>query len=309
MGNLSIFVDSGAHSIYNKEVRDNNFDYSYYETDKFWEYVDSYCKFIKANEHLVDVFVSVDVIYNPELSWKVQRYIEDTYKIIPMPVFHAGEDFAWFKKYLDNYEYIGIGGIGQQTTKSQWVKNMGDPVFSMICKAPDYLPTHKLHGFAMTAPSLLAAYPWYSVDSTSWIQFGKYGIIIVPKKINETYRYDLSPELVTVTSRPAKKGEMNHLDNVVSIHQDYFLTYFEEKGYIIGKSEFKTIDPKGYKLQENEQWAVRKEGLVEVILEKGLSNSHELRDQINLMFYLDLEMNLPIWPWPWVKKAKQTRLF
>lgn len=315
MSDIKLFVDSGAHSLYTREIMSKGLraeGYEYYETDAFWEYVDSYAEFIKKNEHLIDTYVNIDVIFNNELSWKVQKYLEDQHGLHPLPVLHSsrsGDMMKWLKIYLDNYEYIGMEGLGQQSTKAQWMNNLGDPVFSKICTKPSYLPTHKIHGFAMTSPDLLARYPWYSVDSTSWIQFGKYGAVVIPRKNKDTYDYSKSPFITFVTSREAKKGHQAHFDNYVDIHQEYFYNYFEEKGFIIGSSTFRTVDPNGYKCAENEHWADRKEGLVETIIEPGISNSHELRDQLNIQFYLDLEANLPPWPWAWIPKVRHTRLF
>jgi hypothetical protein len=312
MANNLIFVDSGAHSIYTREIIKKGFkasNYGYYETDEYWKYVDSYAAFLKENLHLIETYVNVDVIFNNELTWKTQKYMEDAHGLSPLPVFHAGDGFDyWLNKYLDNYEYIGIGGLGQQSSKSQWKSNMGDPVFSKICKAPDYMPTHKIHGFAVTSPVLLAEYPWFSVDSTSWFYLARYGIIIFPRKICGKYDYRKSPYTTVVSSRPAKKGTTSHFDNYVDMHQDYFREYFEAKGFSIGVSEFKTVDS-SYKLEDNEVWAVRKDNLVEVVIEHGLCNTHELRDRLNLQFYLDLEASLPPWPHPWTKKYRNTRLF
>jgi hypothetical protein len=310
--NSKIMIDSGAHSLFVREIlkkQHGELSFGYYETDEFWEYVDAYAKYIQENQHLIEVYVSVDVIHNPELSWKVQRYLEDNYKLRPLPVYHSGEEFKWFKKYCDNYDYIGVGGLGQEVSRSTWIKNIGVPVFSYICtKDSDYRPVRKIHGFAMTAPSLVTAYPWYSVDSTSWIQFGKYGIVIVPYKKDGKYDYTQSPNTVFVSSRPKAKSNELHFDNVVGIHQNYFASYFEERGFALGKSEFRNVSD-GYKLQPGEAWADRKNLLVETIVEPGLSNCHELRDRINLMYYLDLEKNTPEYPRQWKPKAKITTLF
>lgn len=311
--NAGVFVDSGAHSLYTREVMSKGFradNYGFYESDAFWQYVDEYAAFIKENKESIRTYVNVDVIFNNEMSWKVQKYLEDQHGLNPLPVFHSGKDqHKWLMKYLDNYDYIGMGGLGQQSTKSQWMRNMGDPVFSTICKAPDFLPSHKIHGFAMTSPSLLAAYPWYSVDSTSWIQFGKFGMVIIPRKKNGKYQYKEAPYIACVSSRPGKKGSTAHIDNFVDMHQDYFADYFAESGHVMGSSEFKTVPLEGYKLQTNEQWAARKEGLVEVILVRGLCNDHSLRDELNLRFYIDLEASIPAWPHPWHKRVKTSRLF
>lgn len=301
-----VFLDSGGHSLH--ALRGKTLPVDFCETDAFWDYVEKYCEYIDKNKELLETYVTVDIVNDPELCWKVQRYMECIWNLSPMPVYHGGEDWKWLIKYLDNYEYIGVTGLARGYTKSQWIRDMGDPLFSLICKKPNYLPTHKIHGFAMTSPSLITAYPWYSVDSTSWIQFGKYGAVIIPRKINGKYSYCKSPYITFVTSRDAKKCSQGHFDNFVDIHQTYFYEYFKEKGFIVGSSEFKTVDA-NYKLQTNEHWADKRCGLVEIVIEEGLCNSHELRDKLNIIFYLDMEAQLPSWPWPWIKKVKATKLF
>jgi len=307
-----VMVDSGAHSIFVREVLKKQhgvLNFEYYETDEFWNYVNDYGQWLKENKHLLDVYVSVDVIHSPELSWKVQRHLEDEFGVSPLPVYHSGEDFSWFKKYCDNYEYIGVSGLGQEVSKVAWTKNIGIPVFTYICPGPIYKPTHKIHGFALTSPSLMTSYPWFSVDSTSWVQFGKYGIVIIPYKKNGVYDFTKSPYCVFVSSRPASKSKDLHYDNLVGLHQEYFNEYCEENGFVMGSSCFKHVAD-GHKITAGEQWADRSTNLVEVIQEKGLSNSHEIRDKINLLYYLDLEKNSPAWEdLVWKPKTVATTLF
>lgn len=313
MNEVKLMCDSGAHSLFQREVghatNKNNINWSFYESDAFWKYVDEYAMFLHKNKHKLDVYVNVDVIFNPELTWKAQRYLEDVHKLKPLPVVHSGVDLSWFKKYMDNYDYIGMSGMGGSVSKGEWMRTFGTPAFSLLCKPPDFIPTHKIHGFAVTSASLLARYPFYSVDSTSWIQFGKYGAIIIPKRVMDRYDYKTSPFITFVSSRPERKKNKTHFENFTSIHQDYFDEYLKEKGFIMGKSEFKTVTKTGYTLQEDEQWSDRTEGLVEVIVEPGLCNQHELRDQLNTEFYLDLEASIPPWPWTWRPPSRANTLF
>jgi len=117
-------------------------------------------------------------VYKPENYLKeVQQYMEDVYKLNPLPVFHSGEDFKWLKLYLDNYGYIGLGGLGQSVSKGNWILNVGEPAWNMICDEKG-MPRIKVHGFAMTSPDLIIDMAFFSVDSTSWMQFGKYGLLL-----------------------------------------------------------------------------------------------------------------------------------
>jgi len=133
--------------------------YSFYESDAFWNYVDQYAEWVKQRLHLIDVYVNVDVIFNPELSWKTLKYLENTHDLNPLPVIHANTDKKWLYKHLDNYEYLGIGGVGQEKTVKEFLP-FGDMVFNAITDTKGY-PTHKTHGFAMTSNFLLNRFPWY----------------------------------------------------------------------------------------------------------------------------------------------------
>jgi hypothetical protein len=156
-----VFVDSGAHSLYTKYVikKGHSNGYAFYESDTFWNYVDEYAEWLKPRLDKIQVYVNVDVIFNPELTWKVQKYLESEHKLLPLPVVHFNSDMKWLKKYMDDYEYIGIGGVGQEVNVREYVA-FGDRVFSFISDDKG-MPLYKIHGFALTSPSLLHRYPWY----------------------------------------------------------------------------------------------------------------------------------------------------
>ena len=163
---MNLMLDSGAHSLYMSEVLHKDNNYAFFESDAFWQYIDAYCAFLKENKDHFAVYVNVDVIFNPEMSWKVQKYMEDTYKLNSIPVFHPGEDLKWLKKYLDNYGYIGIGGLGQRAMKGRWLADTGEPAWNLICNEKG-IPRIKVHGFAMTSPELIIEFPYFSVDSVT----------------------------------------------------------------------------------------------------------------------------------------------
>ena len=300
---LRIMLDSGAHSLYNKAVRRDHNE-GFYESDEFWSFVDSYCVFLEENKDLIEVYVAVDVIFNADMTWKVQKYMEKR-GLHPLPVFHAFEDFKWLKLYVDNYDYIGLGGLGQSMTKSYWIKNIGTPAFSMICDAKG-MPRVKVHGFAMTSPSLIIDYPFYSVDSSSWFQFGKFGLLIVPKKRNGDFVYDESPHIISVSTRKKRKSEAENFDYLPEMEKKHVLEYIEMKGFKMGSSELEEVD---FDRTKSELPIANKEvSSKERMIEEGICNSVYIRDILNLEFYLDLESNLPPWPFPWKKKMRVTQL-
>ena len=64
---MKLALDSGAHSLYNKYVKGSR-DFSFYESDEFWEFADDYANFLLENKDRFEFYVCMDVIRNPELS-------------------------------------------------------------------------------------------------------------------------------------------------------------------------------------------------------------------------------------------------
>jgi len=268
---IDIFVDSGAYSLYHAFLETGKFeaDYSYVDSPKFWTYVDDYAEFIKKNLSLITVYVNVDVIFNPEASWKVQKYLEEKHGLHPLPVFHFGEDFKWLKKYMDGYEYFGISGLGPEINKNMYYE-WADRIFNLVCSDSDCMPKWKIHGFAQTSMELLSRYPFYSVDSTSWVMFGRYGAILIPKSKNGERNFLKTPTVIFCSDRSPKLKDIDgkHYDRLSFIEQDYIDEYLDELGC--------TIEEAG--------------------------TNHKIRDLINANFYVSLEHQLPEWPWPFQYK-------
>ena len=64
-----------------------------------------------------------------------------------------------------------------------------DDVFDYLTSLPK-MP--KTHGYAVTSPLLMKTYPWFSVDSASWIHQGGMGVVGTPYgTITLTDREDL----------------------------------------------------------------------------------------------------------------------
>ena len=92
-----------------------------------------------------------------EITFNNYKYMLDNGCVNVLPVVHQLEDISWLKKYEEYTDFICIGGI--KRNKSNWF----DEAFSCIKN------TTKLHGLAVTSKSMNEKYPWFSVDSTSWV--------------------------------------------------------------------------------------------------------------------------------------------
>jgi len=175
---FSLMLDSGAHALFNMHIRDQAIpDYAFLRGEHFRTYLHNYGSFCAQYKDKINVPVNLDVIFNPRETWHVQKHLENHYGIQPLPVYHFGEDIKWLHRYMDEYEYIGIGGLGQYISRSAYTK-FADRVFKIL---EDGGNKWKTHGFAMTSIDLAYRYPWYSVDSTTWLKLAIYGRCLIPR--------------------------------------------------------------------------------------------------------------------------------
>lgn len=122
-----------------------------------------------------------DVDFAAKVGYDNSKYILS--KGIPqdklMPIFHQGEDFVWLERMVgDGFKYIGISPSNDYTTEQRmfWL----DDVYDFLTKQPSwYIRTH---GYGATSERLMRTYPWFTVDSTSWVQQAGFGMISTPWK-------------------------------------------------------------------------------------------------------------------------------
>jgi hypothetical protein len=187
-----VFLDSGAFSAHTLGVQMD---------------INAYCDYIKRNEDILRkedgiVMASVlDGIGDPLQTYRNQLYMESQ-GAKPLPCFHFGEDIRYLEYYVANYDYITIGGLVRKTAEAQrvWL----DRIWSTMLDGSGR-PKLKVHAFGMTAPWLMERYPWFSVDSSSWIQAAAFGSIFTsehgPIAVSSTSpsRHDNGRHLTTLT--------------------------------------------------------------------------------------------------------------
>ena len=207
----SLFIDSGAHSLYNKEADTGNprkdavsqrDKYQFFDLKKgseFRKFLESYVAFIRKYRKAIDFYVTLDAIYNPEKTWEITCLLEEEYGLKPVPVIHCHAPIKWIAQYIERgHRLIGIGGLGQGITRKAFL-SWGDKVFHFLCPSPDKLPVVRTHGFAMTSWKLLMRYPWWSVDSASWIKIAAYGRILVPHRRDGRFVFNVPPYIIGVS--------------------------------------------------------------------------------------------------------------
>lgn len=207
--NASIFLDSGAFSAYTLGVELS---------------VDDYCNYIKRNTDILRregnvVMASVlDGIGDPLKTYQNQLAMEER-GCKPLPCFHAGEDERYLEHYVRNYEYITLGGMVGSSTKQLciWLDRMWDKYLTDGSGRPRL----KVHGFGITAIPIMERYPWFSVDSSSWIQSAAFGSIVTP---------EWGPLSVSDKS-PSRHDAGQHATTLTAIEQDFVLQTLERQGF------------------------------------------------------------------------------
>jgi hypothetical protein len=173
------------------------------------------------------------------------------------------------------------------------------------------MPRVKVHGVGMTSFDVMLRYPWYSVDSTSWIITGRTGAIFVPAIRGRELVYDQAPFIVTVSSRsPNSASDPDHISCLPKRVKEIVLNYIHSKGYELGMSEWIEV-PSSYELQDGERWNEKKaererrgKGKIERRVVIGVSNDYRKRDEMNIAYFADLEKSMPQWPWPFRMKRR-----
>ena len=209
VNNAQIFLDSGAFSAFTLGVSIS---------------VEEYCEYIKRNMDIIRVEDNVvmasvlDGIGDPLQTWRNQLEME-LRGAKPLPCFHAGEDERYLEWYVKNYEYITLGGMVGSSTKQLciWLDRMWDRYLTDGSGRARI----KVHGFGITAVPIMERYPWYSCDSSSWIQSAAFGSIVTP---------NYGPLSVSEKS-PSRHDAGQHVTTLTPIEQDHILQYLENQGF------------------------------------------------------------------------------
>jgi hypothetical protein len=284
----SHFFDSGAFTQwtlaqkYAEETGKGR--WAYFDTDEFYTYMDDYAEFVKKYEVAIDLYANVDVIGNPDLTLRNQKYLEKTHDLDPVPVVHYKTDLEWLEFYIDRgHDIIGLGGLVGSTVQDNckaWI----DECFDMVCSTPDRLPKVKLHGFGVTTYELLIRYPWYSVDSTSWTKIGAFGGILVPHKRKGEWVFTEQPYIMKVSiDSPDRKMWGRHFLTLKKAEQNIIQEWLDYIKIPLGK-----MDEDGN------------------TIEYGVVTRHTERRAANLLFFELMRKALPKYPWPFRSRRRPT---
>jgi hypothetical protein len=193
-----IFLDSGAFSAYTQGARIN---------------LKNYVDFIKRNIDIIEVIDGIlvasvlDGIGDPLLTYQNQLAMEKL-GVRPLPCFHYGEDERYLEWYVSHYQYITIGGMVPISTPQlfYWLDRIWE---RYLCDGAGR-PKVRVHGFGLSQIDLMKRYPWYSVDSSSWVQVARVGGMLL-----------LDGRIVSVSNvSPNRKIEWRHIDTLPPIQRE-----------------------------------------------------------------------------------------
>lgn len=208
--NAQIFLDSGAFSAMTLGVTLS---------------ISEYCEYIVRNRDILRtedgvVMASVlDGIGDPLATYRNQLEMEAR-GVRPLPCFHVGEDERYLEHYIANYEYITIGGMVGRSSKQLMV--WLDRIFSKyLTDRGTGRARVKVHGFGITAIPIMEAYPWYSCDSSRWIQEASFGKVLHP-----------THDAISVSDKsPSRHDQGRHFSTLTQLEQDYLRSEFTKAGF------------------------------------------------------------------------------
>lgn len=187
-----IFLDSGAFSAFTLGKKVN---------------LKEYCDYVKKNQDIFEVVSVLDAIGDPDQTYRNQKQMESL-GVQALPCYHYGEPEAVLDYYSRTYEYITIGGMVPISTPQ--LKIWLDRIWGGYLTTSEGTAKIKVHGFGLTSVPLMARYPWYSVDSSSWVQLGGMGNIFIPQ----------FGTLAVSEFAPQRKEAEKHIDNLPREHFD-----------------------------------------------------------------------------------------
>jgi hypothetical protein len=254
-----VALDSGAYSVskLKKSKQSEAID------------IDEYIEFATENQHLLEVIFNLDVIGDGEQSHQNWEYIRRKGLERVVPVWHDGTPIKYLETYIEEADYVAIGGIADQpvqrldrSLKRLWKNHLVDRIG---------FPKARFHAFGITSHRLVAPFQWHSVDSSLWVkESGKYAKCLIPKRKkyeSNCYSYKDPPTRVSVTTRSSDRKD--HIDRLPARKRLWIVEYLENRGFKLGRGDRGSDD-----------------------YMRGLRNDGTLRDQLNAIFYAEMGLAL-----------------
>lgn len=213
---VDLLLDSGAFSAWKKG-----------------EQIDlrAYIRFVEEHCELLHAYVNLDVIPGrpgraasptevEEAAAESFRNYEKMRKagLDPIPVYHLGEREDWLRRILDSGAgWIGLGGSVGKSDQAR---------YQFFSRSFRVIGTSKVkvHGFGATSVWHLFKFPWYSVDSTSWVMPGINGAVLVPSMAPDGGFDYTALTAVRVSGQGKQERQAAGFGDLYRAHFEAFLT-------------------------------------------------------------------------------------
>lgn len=150
LGGFDILFDSGAFSLWRRGIK---------------ICIEDYCEYLK--KYSVQKYIVLDKIGDHAQTMLNQKIMEDL-GMTPIPVFHLNSPIKNLYQICEKYSYVCLGGtVGAQRRAR----------ISFFREVFNHFPNHKFHGLGLTDAAIVQSFPFYSVDSTTWLIAEKIGKI------------------------------------------------------------------------------------------------------------------------------------
>lgn len=134
--------------------------------------VEAYADWLLKNDGQFSVYPNLDVKGNWRQSQANQRYLEGR-GLKPIPVYHAAEPWELLDEMCAQYDYVAIGGVAGSLNRNAALIRFFDKCFQVAAGRAVF------HGFGVTSWEMLCEFPYYSVDSSSWMIGPRYGALTI----------------------------------------------------------------------------------------------------------------------------------
>lgn len=230
-----LFLDSGAFSAMSLDVTID---------------INKYIDYILLHKEAFTVIASLDVIGDPDMTIKNIEIMKAA-GIAPLPVFH----YLTPLHYLDlckEFDYFALGGLVPIAAQLDKLTHWLDKCWNLITDTQG-APTHKVHGFGMTGVYVMSRYPWYSVDSSSWLRGGQGGAILL-------HEIEKIRTIVIANNSPAIKDTAKHYDSMSLVEQQCIEQTIEHNDFTVNQLRTDHWSRRAFNIQQSNNWArARKE--------------------------------------------------
>lgn len=205
--------------------------------------MEEYIEYLKANKKHLFSYVTMDSVPDASSTTgdfptreETKRSAAKSYAnqqamkehgLAPIPVFHQGEPFSYLERYIkDGEDYIGISPWKTNITvaaQRAWF----DEVYSVLTDQSGK-PIVRTHGFGVSSPNHLLRYPFWTVDSTTWVLSAGFGKVFIPHYKHGEPDYSKPPMSIIMSNREtsskaSQKLQFANLGEQMQLHVERYL--------------------------------------------------------------------------------------